>query len=125
MNTNNKKGASVGKVVAISAGIAALGAGAYLLFGPDAKKNQKKVKGWAIKMKGEIIEKMEQAKEVTAPVFASIVENVASKYSKLKNIDTTELKATVADIKRQWKGMEKHAKTTTKKSNRKGKKAAK
>ncbi len=111
-----KSKSSTGKVLAVSAGIAALGAGAYLLFGPDAKKNQKKAKGWLVKMKGEIIEKMEQAKEVTAPVFSSIVDEVGTQYSKAKNIDTTELRAGIADIKRQWKGMAKHAANTGKKT---------
>ena len=49
----------VGKVVAVGAGIAALSVAAYMLFGPNGKKNKKAIKGWAIKMKGEIIEKLE------------------------------------------------------------------
>lgn len=48
---------STGKKVAIGATIAAAGVAAYMLFGPDGKKNRKVVRGWAVKMKGEIIEK--------------------------------------------------------------------
>ena len=49
----NKKGMSLGKRVMIGAGVAAVGAGAYYLLGPDGKKNQKKAKAWMAKMKKE------------------------------------------------------------------------
>ena len=38
-----KKSGGVGKAMAIGASVAALGAGAYYLLGPDGKKNQKKI----------------------------------------------------------------------------------
>lgn len=107
---------SVGKVVAIGAGVAALSVAAYMLFGPNGKKNQKSLKGWAIKMKGEIIEKMEAVKEVTAPVYEKIVSEVAEKYAKLKHIDPKDLENEIASLKKHWKAMLKStAKKTTKK----------
>ncbi len=59
-----KKSVSTGTVLALSASALALAAGAYYFFGPEGKKNRGAFKGWMIKMKGEIIEKMEQAKDV-------------------------------------------------------------
>lgn len=107
---------SVGKVVAIGAGVAALSVAAYMLFGPNGKKNQKALKGWAIKMKGEIIEKMEAVKDVTAPVYEKIVSEVAAKYAKLKHIDPKDLENEVATLKKHWKAMMKStAKKTVKK----------
>jgi len=46
-----KKGMSKGKVAAGVAVSAAIGAGAYYLMGPNSKKNQKKVKVLASKIK--------------------------------------------------------------------------
>lgn len=40
----NKNGISKGGMVAIGAGLAAVGAGAYYMLGPDGKKNQAKAK---------------------------------------------------------------------------------
>jgi len=40
----NKKGVSAGAVVGIGAGIAALAAASYVLFGKDGKKNRKQKK---------------------------------------------------------------------------------
>ncbi len=111
--TNNS---SVAKVVTIGATVAALSVGAYILFGPNGKKNRKAIKGWAIKMKGEIIEKLENIKDVTAPVYEKIVSEVANKYSKLKNIDAKDLEAEVSTLKKHWKAM---TKGTAKKSVKK------
>jgi hypothetical protein len=42
----NQKG-GVGKAIAAGVGVAAVSAAAYLLFGPEGKKNRKKINGWA------------------------------------------------------------------------------
>jgi len=105
---NNK--VSAGAAVGAVAGIAALTAAAYVLFGPDAKKNQKAIRGWAVKMKGEMIEKFEKARELTEPAYHRIVDEVSAKYAKAKNVDQAELAAMIADIRRHWKRMAKGAK---------------
>lgn len=101
---------SIGKAVAVGAGIAALSAAAYVLFGPEGKKNRKAIRGWAIKMKGEVIEKLETAKEITEPVYNDIVNKVSEKYAKLKNVDAEELTKAVEDLRKQWKNMVRDAK---------------
>jgi len=107
-----KKQASLsgGEMVGIGATVAALGAAAYVMFGPDAKKNKKAIRGWAIKMKGEIIEKLEDAKEITEPVYHNIIDSVSAKYSKIKKVDPKELELAVLDVKKHWKTMIKDAK---------------
>ncbi len=99
------KGSGVGAAVAVGATIAATAAAAYMLFGPEGKKNRKIVKGWSVKMKGEIIEKLEEAKELTEPVYNKVVDQIATKYSKAKGVDAEQLKSVVDDIKKHWKAM--------------------
>jgi len=101
---------SLGAAVGIGMGIAAASVAAYLLFGPEGKNNRKKISGWAIKMKGEIIEKFEKVKEVTEPVYHEIVNEVSEKYAKLKSIDKEELEAVVEDLRKNWKKIVKEAK---------------
>lgn len=101
----NKKGVSVGKVIGVGASVAALGAAAYVLFGPDGKKNRKAVKSWAVKMKGEVIEKLENAKEITEPVYHDILNKVHDKYSKLKSLDASDVKLEIEEIRKHWKHM--------------------
>jgi uncharacterized protein (DUF2225 family) len=114
-----KDGISAGKVLGIGAGVAALSAAAYVLFGPEGKKNRKVIKGWAVKMKGEIIEKFEDAKELTEPVYHQIIDSVQAKYAKLKNIDQEELDKVVAEIKKHWKALKKDAMGKKPKSSKK------
>ena len=107
--TASKK-SSLGTVVGLGVGIAAASVAAYLLFGPEGKKNRKEIVGWTVKMKGEIIEKFEKVKEVTEPIYQEIVDEVSKKYSKLKNIDREELEAVVEDLKKNWKKIAKESK---------------
>lgn len=117
-----KGGSNVGKAIGVGVGIAALSAAAYLLMGPDGKKNRKAVKAWTVKMKAEVAEKMEKMKEVTGPMYEKIVHEVAEKYKKVKNIDPKDVQAEIASLKKHWGGM---AKTTVKKAKKVVKKAVK
>ncbi|MDB5254049.1 MAG: Transrane(S)protein [Parcubacteria group bacterium] len=93
----------MGSMVAMGAGLAALAAGAYFFFGPDGKKHQKKMKGWMVRMKGEILEKLEDAQEVTQPIYNDIVDTVAKAQAVAGNIPKAEVLALAEDLKRQWK----------------------
>ena len=109
---NDKK---LGAVVAVGMGIAAATAAAYLLFGPEGKKNRKMIRGWMVKMKGEVIEGMEKVQHVTEPTYEKIVDSVAARYAKMKTIDKKELEAVVADLKKHWKVIAKSAPSKKKK----------
>lgn len=117
---NNKGGA--GKALVVGAGVAAVSAAAYLLFGPEGKKNRKKVQGWAVKMKGEMIEKLENVKEVTEPIYHKVVDEVSAKYSKLKNVDEKDVQEAVSEVKKHWKTLVRDLKPKAKKVAKKAKK---
>ncbi len=116
--TTSKK-VSTGAMIGIGAGIAAATAAAYLMYGPDAKKNRKVVKSWAVKMKGEILEKFENAKEITEPVYHDILDKATAKYSALKNIDGAEVASVVGEIRKHWKSMTASKKPKAKKVTKK------
>jgi len=120
--SKKQSGMSAGAMVGIGASVAALSAAAYVLFGPDGKKNRKAIRSWAVKMKGEIIEKFEEAKEITEPMYHKIIDDVKAKYSEMPNINKEELEAVVAEVRKHWKTMMKDAKPKTKKSKVKNKK---
>jgi len=118
-NKKVSKGPGVGTAVAVTAGIAALSAGAYLLFGPDGKKNQKKAKAWMVRMKADVMEKMEKAEHVTAPIYHSIVDGVEKKYAAMKNLDTAEVAAEIKNLKKTWSKMTSGGKKAVKKAVKK------
>ncbi len=115
--TKKHEGSSTGTVVAVGAGVIALAAASYFFFGPEGKKNRNSLKGWMVKMKGEVIEKMEDAKDMTEAAYEKIVDSVAAKYAKAGKVSEAEIRMFAALLKQQWAGIVKsHHKATAVKS---------
>jgi hypothetical protein len=107
--TTSKKtsGSNVGVVLGAGLAVAAGLVGAYLLYGKDGAKNRKAVKGWALKMKGEVLEKLETMKDVSEDSYNTLVDTVAAKYYKAKSVDSTDVEMLAKKIKGQWKQFKK------------------
>lgn len=103
----SNNGVEIGLAIA---GLAAV-AGAVFLYGTEAgKKKRKEIKGWTLKAKGEVIEKLETLKEVNEENFHKVVDTVAAKYGKLKTVAPNDLEEVVNDLKKSWKHIVKIAK---------------
>lgn len=112
------KKVTTGVKVAVGAGIAALAAFAaagYFLYGKDGAKNRKKVRGWMLKAKGEVLEGVEKMKDVTEADYKMIVNKVGEKYRAVKNIDSAEVEAMVRELHGHWKNIKKSITPTPKK----------
>ena len=94
----------------IGATLAGLAATSYFFFGPNAKRNQKHAKAWAIKMKADVIEKLEVAKSVSEPLYHEIIDAVAKRYLKNNKVDPKEVMALASDLKDHWKTISKTVK---------------
>lgn len=99
MVKNNSRAVGLAVLGASVAGLAA----AYFFLGAKGKQNQKHAKAWAIKMKGDVIEKLEMAKEVSEPVYREIIDLVAKEYVKSKKASREEIDAIVQDLRKHWK----------------------
>lgn len=97
------------KLAVVGASLAGLAATAYFFFGPKGKKHRQHAKAWAIKMKGEVVEKLERAREITEPVYQEIIDTVAKEYKQGKKASQSEIEALAADLKKHWKSMSKMA----------------
>lgn len=117
-----QKKMSTGGKVAVGAGLAALAvaaAGTYFLFGTKkGAKARKQIKGWTLKAKGEVLEKMEVLQDINEKAYNKIVDEVKAGYKKVKNIDAKDVEAFGKEMKSHWKGIkaevEKKAKGKTK-----------
>lgn len=121
------KKVTTGEKVAVGAGIAALAAFAaagYFLYGKDGAKNRKKVRGWMLKAKGEVLEGVEKMKDVSEADYKLIVDKVGAKYKAVKNIDPAEVEAMVRELHGHWKNIKKSISPAPKKK-KVAKKAAK
>lgn len=98
-------GASMADALKIIGGIAAATAvGAYFVHNSkDAKKKFKNVKGWALKAKGEVLDKLEDMKDVTEDKYKTTVDSVLSKYSKIKKVEGPEVEKLAGELKSHWR----------------------
>lgn len=97
------------KIAVIGASVAGLAAAAYFFYGPKGKKHRQHAKSWAIKMKGDVIEKLEKAREITEPIYLEIIDRVAREYEKGKKASRPEIEALAQDLKKHWKSISKLA----------------
>lgn len=86
-------------------------AGAYFLYGSkNAAKNRKKVKSWALMAKAEVLEKLEDAQEMTEAEYKELVKAVAGAYSGVKSATKGDLKDFQNEMMEHWQAIEKFAK---------------
>lgn len=112
MKTKSKK-SKVGEVIAIGAGLAALAAAGYFFLGPKGKQNRKVARGWMIKMKGEVIEKMEGLKNITEEEYHKIVDAVAKAYA--SSGGEKEVTSLAKELKSHWNSISKKKTSKAKK----------
>ncbi|PIQ91477.1 MAG: hypothetical protein COV70_03540 [Parcubacteria group bacterium CG11_big_fil_rev_8_21_14_0_20_39_22] len=97
-NKTNSKGFGIGVTTALAA------LGAYYLYGTkEGRQRRAKVRGWVLKMKGEVLEEIEKMKDLNEEAYNAVVDNVAKRYKAAKNVDNKELEKVSKDLKRHWK----------------------
>lgn len=116
-NTNNVKKENHNHNIAIAAGITGLFAsallGAHFLFNTEkGKKSLKHLKSWSFKMKGELLEKLEKAKEIDETTYTKIVDDLSAKYQKIKGMTVEEVSEITKELKSNWKKIKDEAKKT-------------
>jgi hypothetical protein len=101
-NSEKNHSAKKGLAIAIAAATAATALGVYFLYGKNAKKRRTQVKGWALKLKGEVLERVERLKDIDEASYHKIIDAITRRYASLKHIDKEELAALVKDLKQHW-----------------------
>jgi hypothetical protein len=95
-----------GGAVLVGVGLAALAAaaaGTYYLYGSkDATKHQRKIKGWMLQAKGEILERIESVKNIDEGIYNKIVNEVSDRYKKIKKIDIKEMSDFRSELSNYW-----------------------
>ncbi|OGG85732.1 hypothetical protein A2392_02995 [Candidatus Kaiserbacteria bacterium RIFOXYB1_FULL_46_14] len=106
-------GVSTGEKVGIGVALttaAVAAAGAYFLYSsPNAAKNRKKVKGWMLKAKGEMLEVLEKAGKMTAEEYQQALDAVAAGYSHLQNASKADIAEFKKEMMSNWQKIAKQA----------------
>jgi hypothetical protein len=96
-----KLGIGVGLTTAAVAAV-----GAYFLYGSkDAPKNRKKVKSWALKAKGEVLEVLEKAEKITEGEFNDLVAGVAKTYGTVQKLSKKEMAEFKKEMADNWQDL--------------------
>jgi len=109
-NDNNIAKAGLG-----IAALAAAAAGAVYFYGKGGDKHRKAIKGWMVKARGEVMDKMEGLKDISQAAYDKTVTDVLSRYEKLKKATPEELAALGTELKSHWIAISKQVNKTTKK----------
>jgi len=100
-----------GKMIGAGIGLAAVAAaGAYFLYGERGAKNREKIAGWSLKMKGEVLEKVEALKSIDREAYNELVDKVSARYAKLGKVGAAELRHLTVDLKNAWAHISKELK---------------
>ena len=107
-----KKGMSKKTKMGIGFGLtaaAAAAAGAYFLYGSKkASQNRKKVKGWVLKAKGDVLETLEKAESITEKEYNDLVETAGKAYGTVKKATSGEVKDFKKEMHDHWRELEKN-----------------
>ncbi len=98
---------AVGLGVGLTAAAVAA-AGAYFLYGSkNAAKNRKAVKSWTLKAKAEVLEKLEEAQNMSQEEYLALIDGVAAAYQGVKSASKTDLATFKKEMKEHWTGIAK------------------
>lgn len=115
---SGQAGKKVGVGVALGAAAVAAAAVGYFLFGPKGNSNRRKIRAWTLKAKGEMLEQMEKAKDMSEEKYHAIVDKVIAKYAKVKDITKEEVADLEKEAKKYWKSIEKDVAPKVKKAKK-------
>jgi len=93
------------KTIGAGIGMAALAAAkAYFVYGYGRRgaKNRGRIAGWALRFKGEVLEKMENLKEIDRQAYDELIDETAGRYGRVKRVSASELKNITVDLKKAW-----------------------
>jgi gas vesicle protein len=99
------------KMIGAGIGMAALAAaGAYFLYGKRGAQNREKIEGWALQLKGEVLERMEKLKDINQQKYDELVDETASRYGRTKRVSAHELAHLTSEMKNAWSHISKQIK---------------
>jgi hypothetical protein len=77
-------------------------AGNYFIYGRHAGENREKIAGWALQLKGEVLQEMEKLRDINQPAYNELVDKLARRYGRVKRVSAYELKHITVELKNAW-----------------------
>jgi len=96
------------KKLAIAGLLASAAAGAVYLYGKNKKRTQQRLRGWALKVKGEVMEKMATVETLTRSQYDQFIDTAIEEYTDKKHIAESEVEKLREKLKGRWKEIVTH-----------------
>ena len=98
-----KMGIGIGVTAATLAAV-----GGYFLYGAkDAKKNRKTVNSWMLKAKAEVLEGIENTKQLSEVEYEKLVDDVMKGYKAARSASAKDMGAFALEMKDYWNQIKK------------------
>ena len=83
--------------------ILAAAAGAYFLTGARGERNRPRLKGWMLKMKGDVVAGLKNIKDNKEITYHRLVDKAADKYRAFREANKEEFDALHKELKSAWR----------------------
>lgn len=91
------------KGFAAAAAVATVVAGAYFFTQTkQGKKAASTMRGWAVRARGEIMERIEKMRNMDRHEYFAAIDNVLAKYSKARDVSKRELTDLRKELRAKW-----------------------
>ena len=77
-------------------------AGNYFIHGRHAGENRIRIRGWALQLKGELLQQMEKLNKINQQSYNALVDKIARRYGRVKRANAYELKHITTELKNAW-----------------------
>jgi len=116
-STRKSKSKQLAALALAAAGAAA--AGYYFYASEGAKDHRRKVARWAKDMKADVIRQAKKVRDMDRSRIVAIVDDVASAYKSMRNVDRKELSRAATELKKHWQRLVQEAQKSPAKKARK------
>ena len=93
--------------IGLAAATVAGAAATYFIYEKSSPKTRKKIRGWTLKAKGEVLERLEDLKEVNEKIYNQVIDEVGKQYKAVKKIDAKDVDKLTSELKKHWKSIQK------------------
>jgi hypothetical protein len=90
------------KVLGAGIGLAAAAAAGTYFYGKHGAEHREALKGWTLRMRGEVMNKLDRLKEVNQARYDEIVDETVQRYGRMKRVGAAEMKHIAAELKNAW-----------------------
>ncbi len=77
-------------------------AGNYFIYGRNAGENCDTITGWALQLKGEVLQKMETLPDINQKAYNDLIDKTARRYGRVKSLSAFERKHITIELKNAW-----------------------